>query len=370
MVKLLVLVFCIVCLSTACTKKQTLLNGSLEGVDFEKVYLYSYNQKEPIDSVTVNNNHFTFDLTNIEPQMVWLGYRREGGAFFTTNKSFEVKILKKQEAVYVDVKNNKVEKIRREYFNFLNSIPQKSQLDRIAKKKYQASNEDNKELVKQLNVQYDALLEDYNKIKNTYADSLIHLYMNQPIGAYIYHQNYVYFKEFFDEEKYRGVRDFVNKLKKNGNTSIYVDQVLKDLGFYKHARVGLRAPEILGTSLSGEVKKLSDLRGNYVIVDFWASWCGWCRKETPYLKQALKLANIPNAKIFGVSFDANEKDWKNAIEEDDSDWDHIRIAQEDVKALKAKYGIRGIPHLILVNPEGVIIQVKIRGEKVENAFVL
>jgi len=111
--------------------------------------------------------------------------------------------------------------------------------------------------------------------------------------------------------------------------------------------------------------KLSSLRGKYVLVDFWASWCGPCRAENPHLLKAYKELKDKNFEIVGVSLDETKAAWLNAVKQDGMPW----IQVSDLKGFKTdiavKYGITAIPQNFLINPEGVIVGKNLRGEDVK-----
>lgn len=128
---------------------------------------------------------------------------------------------------------------------------------------------------------------------------------------------------------------------------------------------GFEAPDLVGMTPDSMSYALSKMRGKYVLVDFWASWCGPCRKENPNVVAQYKKYKDKGFDILGVSLDRDHGAWKRAIEQDGLPWHHI----SDLKGWQSQhaqlYSINSIPQTVLVDKEGKIIARNLRGESLE-----
>ena len=130
---------------------------------------------------------------------------------------------------------------------------------------------------------------------------------------------------------------------------------------------GDEALDIVMADPEGNVRKLSDLRGKVVLLDFWASWCGPCRRENPAVVKAYEKYNSKGFEVFSVSLDSNADKWKKAIEKDGLVWpNHVCDLQGWKNAASRAYGISSIPHTVLIGRDGVIIRTHLRGHSLES----
>jgi peroxiredoxin len=129
----------------------------------------------------------------------------------------------------------------------------------------------------------------------------------------------------------------------------------------------LDAPDFTVKTPDGNDIKLSSLKGQYVLLDFWASWCGPCRKESPNVVKMFNKYKDQGFTVFSVSLDDNADKWKEAIQKDGLIWpNHGSDLQGWKTPLTQLYQFNSIPHTVLINKEGKIIGIGLRGMALEN----
>ncbi|HEY6902354.1 MAG TPA: TlpA disulfide reductase family protein [Puia sp.] len=129
--------------------------------------------------------------------------------------------------------------------------------------------------------------------------------------------------------------------------------------------IGKEAPDFTEKDTLGNAVSLSSFRGKYVLVDFWASWCGPCRAENPNVVAAYRKYHDKGFEILGVSLDAKAEDWKKAIRKDRLGWTHVSDLKYWNSEVVSLYGISGIPLNFLLDPKGKIIARSLRGADLE-----
>jgi peroxiredoxin len=129
--------------------------------------------------------------------------------------------------------------------------------------------------------------------------------------------------------------------------------------------VGKTVPELVMPDVNGKDISISSFRGKYVLIDFWASWCGPCRMENPNVVKAYSEFKGKNFTILGVSLDKDKDAWKKAITQDHLTWTHMSdLKYWNSQAVEA-FGFQGIPFNVLVDPSGKVIGESLRGEELD-----
>ena len=139
-------------------------------------------------------------------------------------------------------------------------------------------------------------------------------------------------------------------------------EVLKQITKHRELVIGAPAPEFILPSDKEKKIALKDFRGKFVLLDFWASWCGPCRGEIPNLKKAWDRYHRKGLEIVSITIDRKEEDWRKALVEEQMPWTQLNGRGSKVSD---QYNIKGIPHILLIDPKGKIVGINLRGEKLE-----
>jgi peroxiredoxin len=139
----------------------------------------------------------------------------------------------------------------------------------------------------------------------------------------------------------------------------------------KKTAVGVMAMDFTQNDADGKPVKLSDFKGKYVLVDFWASWCGPCRQENPNVVEAFQKFKDKNFTVLGVSLDGGntrttKEAWLKAVEADQLTWTHVSDLQGWNNAVSSAWGIKSIPANFLIDPNGKIIAKDLRGSALQS----
>ena len=140
-----------------------------------------------------------------------------------------------------------------------------------------------------------------------------------------------------------------------------------------HFAVGAQAYNFEFVDPEGKMVKLSDFRGKFVLVDFWASWCGSCRYEMKYLRPIYDELKGDDLVFISISLDRREKDWKKMLEEEKLPWIMLWDKEgftsgNEPNMIQKAYGFYTIPFIVLIDKEGRIVDRDLRGEKVREAI--
>ncbi len=246
----------------------------------------------------------------------------------------------------------------------LAQAPAQLRLDKFIQT-YTAADKSNKQLMDSLDKTYDGIDADQKKITGdfvkTHPGSIVSAY--EIIDMYSYNP---------DVQKFDSAFLLLDSAVKVSS----IGQRLADrLTIAKKTDINQIAPDFTMDDVNGKPVTLSSLRGKYLLIDFWASWCGPCRRENPNLVKTYKTYNKKGFEVVGVSFDEPEDKakWVAAIKKDKLTWLQLSDLKGWECAAGKIYGISGIPMNFLLDPQGKIIAKGLRGadldKKLEEVFV-
>ncbi len=203
----------------------------------------------------------------------------------------------------------------------------------------------------------DQLTDDYNQLtaeKEAKTGEFIDANCQSPVAVDLVKQN------FFMSD-YAELQKQFNKL----DTALMVLPVYQEINdrlvILEKVQIGKEAPDFTLTSIDGQEVSLKSLRGSYLLVDFWASWCGPCRKENPNVKEAYNKFHEKGFDVLSVSVDRDQNAWRKAVDEDGMTWN---LLHDDKSVASELYGVTGIPHILLLDKDGVIIAKNIHGKEI------
>ncbi len=158
------------------------------------------------------------------------------------------------------------------------------------------------------------------------------------------------------------LEDVYSKFDPTTKNTKYAINLLETIETLRKVEIGQPAPDFTQNDTQGNPFSLSNLKGKYVLVDFWASWCGPCRAENPNVVEAFQKYNAKGFTVLGVSLDRDKTKWIAAISEDNLTWAHISDLKYWDNAAAKLYGVRSIPANFLVDPNGIIVGKGLRGQ--------
>ena len=176
-------------------------------------------------------------------------------------------------------------------------------------------------------------------------------------AAFIIYNTYIVYTD------YKMAGKLYNQLGAAARKTYYGRHILQNINAVGKTDIGLPAPVFSLPDTSGKVIALAAFKGQYVLIDFWASWCGPCRKEHPFLIQAYNRFHAKDFEIISISVDENREAWLTAIHTDGLLWKQVSDGKGPGGLVANTYGVKSIPKNFLLDKTGRIIARNLRGEE-------
>lgn len=339
-------------------KAQFQLNGNVNGIENGLMYLsYSNGQKRILDSAKIINGKFSFNGLATSPTMAYLSLKESkrdqnnAVGFFIEPSIMKVSLTPEH------FRNAKFygSKIQDEYF-------QLNKKKAIVEARWNVVMDTLTEVNKRSNFEYQAL-KDWvlTPYQAEMRDMDMEFFTKHP-------QSYItaFMLRFYTSSlSLDSLQMFYNKLGKNIQQSEDGKSIAAEIKKIKNGSPGSMAPDFTTIDINDKKLSLSEFKGKYVLLDFWASWCLPCRKGNPHLKELYSKYKEKGFEVIGISDDdSNPAAWHKAVQQDGLPWLQV-LRGFDIKKLmnnepnpndiSNKFGISSLPTRILINPEGVII---------------
>lgn len=370
MYKILLLIICVVGFipTTLLAKvEKVTLKGSIRGLGNQELLLLNSDQKE-ISRTTTRNDHFTIaaevetgDLRYYTLYAPSVGPLGPSMSIPTINLFIDSPQIK----IKAELKDSKMKLLKvcgspgkKEYDRIVHSLPSTQKSREIYNQYNQAFREYNE--VSQTDENLTKLKEASKKLKEWEIQrrkeifSLLPTYTSSmPFAVLI--SPYLGTENISETENVW--QQFDPSIRNCHALKQLEDLILRN----KNCAIGHEAPDFELSTPTGEKVKLSSLRGKYVLIDFWASWCGPCRKEIPNLQKVHTLFKDKGLQVVGISIDRSAQAWQKALQEEKMDYLQLSDPQNITTKL---YSYNGIPFIILISPEGIILEKNLRGEHI------
>ena len=338
----------------ACTSEPAYkISGTIEGVaDGEYVFLQEAKGRELIklDSTVVANGAFEFNGRQDVAVNRYITYNAEGkrkmADFFLENGNITI-VLGEENSVSGTANNDIYQAYKKEA----------GALNKEMRALYQKSKEEG--LTEEQNAEIEKQYEEVSNKLEALTFNTIDTNITNAVGIHLWPNN-AYSMELSQ------LKELAAKVPAEFQSNERIANLLKRIEILEKTAVGQKFTDFSMPDPDGKTIKLSDIisKNKYTLIDFWASWCGPCRREMPNVVAAYKEFNKKGFGIVGVSLDSKAEDWKKAIKDLNMTWDHMSDLKYWQCEGAALYGVNSIPATVLVAQDGTIVERNLRGEAI------
>ena len=327
--------------------------GEIEGGEIRLQKVSSAYSIELYKSENFNNNKIVFDISLLESTLFRLDILgKESIDLILNNTDVNVNIDNSSSEFKYTIEGSYDTDVLKNVGKIISNY--KYDIRQINEKFIKASQEKNYKVVNELRYDANILKIDFEKHLKNYLRTVNNSLAVIITSDYLDIDNNI---SFWDST--------LTKYRDNFSYNSYFKSFEKKVNKIKSVSIGSVAPEVILSDTTGKDIALSSLRGKYVLLDFWAGWCGPCRMENPnILKNYLKYKD-KGFEVYQVSLDRSRSDWVNAIKKDNLIWYNVSDLKYFQSEAAAIYNIDRIPKGFLLDPNGVIIakDIELRGNR-------
>ncbi|WP_164972782.1 TlpA disulfide reductase family protein [Lacibacter luteus] len=360
--RLSALLLCALLLATA-TKAQTVkkgfvITGIVNGIDTGKVYLSHFlkDGTRVNDSTRLKSGKFAFKGAVKDADFYYLRMANDGLPLFVENSNISI-TANKGELRKAAVTGSETHIQFKEWSELWSAITSR------AGEYYRLLATGKKDSTGNVTMQTDSVVrkafDDGMAALTISTDSAINVmvskYPSSPVTAYVIIDRYINYTDL------PRVKKFFALLDSKGKNTSFGKQISEYLLIAAKTEPGA-TPTFAIADTSGKILKLSSLKGKYVLVDFWASWCVPCRRENPNVVKAYQKYHEKGFEIVGVSLDTKKDMWMKAIAKDGLNWYHVSDLKGWESGIVKELGVKVVPTSFLLDPNGKIIANNLRAE--------
>lgn len=339
----------------SCAKPEGfVIKGQINGKQGGEVRLMKYSEGRwaTEDSAKIEKEKFVLKGKTGLPELrlIYMGPQQMVAQFFAENGDIAVRAyidsLDKTEVIGSE-SNDEFSVLTKELKNISNDI------QGLQQKYNEAMQVGNEEGMKNAKIDYEAMMEN----QKVYVKNFIRLHPKSTVSPL------VVLMQFAQTITAHEIDTLVAFLDPSVHPSVYVSELKKMADKMRITEVGTVAQDFALNTPEGAPLSLSSLRGKIVLVDFWASWCGPCRRENPSVVALYNQYKGKGFDILGVSLDRDKASWTKAIADDQLTWHHISDLKFWQNEAAVKYGVQSIPFTLLLDKEGKIIAKNLHGDE-------
>lgn len=330
--------------------QNTELSGHIKGLAGTTVkFFYDKDGVFKTDSVKAINDNFTWKTSLSGPQLISISVGRNGYSYFFGPGHMTLTGVKDSAGSY-ELTGSPMQDDAAAFSASIKDLT--DQQDQLSSGFSKASAEEKAILTKKLN--------DLRTQREIRADQFIASHPKSFFSIYMLANRASFGTDYLE------IKPLYDKLDESAKQTEAGKKLGQKLELLKKSRIGTQMTDFIQADTSGKPVKFSSFKGKYILVDFWASWCGPCRAENPNILKAYNAYKDKGFTVVGISLDNKAANWKKAIRDDKMPWTQLSDLKGWKNDVSTDFGIESIPSNLLIDPSGKIIARDIRGAMLEN----